>query len=80
MKIAKRMSRAAVECLTWNKRAINQSFETMGLRSALAYGLEACAQLDGSGAPENRQFDAIRREKGLAEAIRWRDAQFAPYE
>jgi enoyl-CoA hydratase len=80
MKIAKRMSRAAVECLVWNKRAINQSFETMGLRSALAYGLEACAQLDCSGAPEYRQFDAIRREKSLAEAIRWRDAQFAPYE
>ena len=80
MKIAKRMSRAAVECLTWNKRAINQSFETMGLRGALQYGLEACTQLDCSGAEEYRRFDAIRREKGLTEAIRWRDAQFAPYE
>src|SRR5260221_7339707 len=80
MKIAKRMSRAAMECLVWNKRAINQSFETRGLRSALAYGLEACTQLDCSGAPEYRQFDAIRRDKGLTEAIRWRDAQLAPYE
>jgi hypothetical protein len=80
MKIAKRMSRVADECLRWNKRSINQSFETMGLRGALQYGLEACLQLDNSVAPEYLQFDAIRREKGLAEAIRWRDGQFAPFE
>ena len=80
MKIAKRMSRAALECLVWNKRAINQSFEARGLRSALAYGLEACTQLDCSGAEEYRKFDAIRREQGLTAAIRWRDALFAPYE
>src|SRR3954470_20055316 len=39
MKLAKRMSRVAAECLVWNKRAINQTFETMGLRNALSYGL-----------------------------------------
>jgi enoyl-CoA hydratase/carnithine racemase len=80
MKIAKRMGRVADSCLRWNKRSINQSFESMGLRSALQYGLEACLQLDNSGAPEFLQFDAIRREKGLTEAIRWRDGQFAPFE
>ena len=70
----------AAECLVWNKRSISQAFETMGLRSALNYGLEACVQLDGSGSAEYRQFDALRREKGLAEAIKWRDGQFAPFE
>lgn len=45
-----------------------------------AYGLEAAVQLDGSGAPEYQKFDSLRREQGLAEAIKWRDAQFAPYE
>ena len=80
MKIARRMSRVALECLTWNKRAINQSYENMGLRGSLAYGLEAAVQLDGSGAPEYKKFDALRRETNLGEAIRWRDAQFAPYE
>ncbi|MBV8837007.1 MAG: enoyl-CoA hydratase/isomerase family protein, partial [Alphaproteobacteria bacterium] len=43
MKIAKRMSRVALDCLKWNKRAINQTFETMGLRAAIQYGSEACA-------------------------------------
>ena len=43
IKIAKRMSRVALDCLKWNKRAINQTFETMGLRAAIQYGSEACA-------------------------------------
>jgi enoyl-CoA hydratase/carnithine racemase len=80
LKIAKRMSRVAIECLTWNKRAMNKTSEIMGLRSALDFGFESCVQLDNSVAPEYRKFDALRREKGLGEAIKWRDGQFAPYE
>jgi enoyl-CoA hydratase/carnithine racemase len=80
MKIAKRMSRVSLECLQWNKRAINHSFETMGLRSAIAYGAEACALMDSIGSPEAAQFDSIRREKGMAAALKWRTDQFAPYE
>ena len=80
MKIAKRMSRVSLECLQWNKRAINHSFETMGLRNAIAYGAEACALMDSIGSPEATQFDSIRREKGLAAALKWRADQFAAYE
>ena len=35
IKIARRMSRVSVDCLKWNKRAINQTFETMGLKNAI---------------------------------------------
>jgi len=80
MKVARRMSRVAIECLVWNKRSINQAFETMGLRTALSYGLEACAQLDRSNAPEYQTFDRIRREQSLQDALEWRRSQFAPYE
>jgi enoyl-CoA hydratase len=80
MKIAKRMSRVAVECLKWNKRAINQTFETMGLKAAIQYGSEACAIMDATGSPEAAEFDAIRRSKGLGEALKWRNSLFAPYE
>ena len=80
LKIAKRMSRVAIECLQWNKRALNKTSEIMGFRSALDFGFETCVQLDNSGAPEFRTFDSLRREKGLGEAIRWRDGQFAPFE
>ncbi len=80
LKIAKRMSRVSLECLQWNKKAINHTFETMGLRNAIAYGAEACALMDSIGSPEAATFSSIRREKGMAEALKWRRDQFAPYE
>jgi enoyl-CoA hydratase/carnithine racemase len=80
MKLARRMSRVAMAALQWNKRAINNTFETMGLRAALQYGVEACTILDAQETPEYATFDEIRRTKGLGEALKWRDAQFAPFE
>ena len=79
-KFARRMSRVSLDCLKWNKRAINQTFETMGLRNAIQYGSEACAIMDAVGSPEALHFDTIRREQGMAAALKWRAEQFAPYE
>jgi enoyl-CoA hydratase/carnithine racemase len=79
-KIAKRMSRVSADCLKWNKRSVNQAFETMGLRNAIMYGAEASAIMDSLGSPEADQFDAIRRSDGLGAALKWRTEQFAPYE
>ena len=80
LKIAKRISRVGLDCLRFNKRAINQTFETMGLRAAIQYGSEACTLMDAIGSPEAREFDRLRRSKGLSEALKWRDGQFAPFE
>ncbi len=80
LKIAKRMSRVALDCLRFNKRAINQTFEAMGLRTAIQYGSEACAMMDAIGSPEAQEFDRLRRSKGLSEALRWRDSHFSPFE
>ncbi|MFI4994390.1 MAG: enoyl-CoA hydratase/isomerase family protein [Hyphomicrobiales bacterium] len=79
-KIARRMSRVSLDCLRWNKRAINQTFENMGLRNAIQYGAEACAIMDSTGSPEAEAFDTIRRNDGLAAALKWRTEQFAPFE
>jgi enoyl-CoA hydratase/carnithine racemase len=79
MRIAKRMSRVAMPTLQWNKRAIKNTYETMGFRAALAYGVEACAIMDSSPS-EFKTFDELRRTKGVTEAIKWRDAIFAPFE
>ncbi|HYB70232.1 MAG TPA: enoyl-CoA hydratase-related protein [Candidatus Bathyarchaeia archaeon] len=79
-KLAKRMSRVALAALQWNKRALNNTLDTMGFRAALQYGVEACSLLDATHTPEYAHFDELRRTKGLAEALKWRDAQFAPFE
>jgi enoyl-CoA hydratase/carnithine racemase len=80
LKIAKRMSRVALDCLKFNKRAINHTFEGMGLRAAIQYGSETCAMMDAIGSDEAREFDRLRRTKGLREALKWRDGLFAPFE
>ncbi|MFP6741968.1 MAG: enoyl-CoA hydratase-related protein [Alphaproteobacteria bacterium] len=80
MKIAKRMSRVAMAALQWNKRALNQTYETMGFGAAVQYGLEACVMLDVTETPEGKKFKEVQKKDGLTAAIRWRDAQFAPFE
>lgn len=80
MKIAKRMSRVALACLQWNKRAINNMYDCQGFVAAMRYGIEASAIIAATGTPEYKAFDDISRSKGLSEALKWRQEQFAPYE
>ncbi len=80
LKIARRMSRVSLDCLRWNKRAINQTFEIMGLRNAIQYGSEACAIMDAIGSPEADNFETIRRAQGLQAALKWRAEQFSQYD
>jgi enoyl-CoA hydratase/carnithine racemase len=80
LKIAKRMSMVATECLNVNKQAINQTFETMGLMSALKAGNASAALLNSMDTAEYRQFDQIKREQGMKAALKWRAAQFKPFE
>ncbi len=80
LKIAKRMSRVSTTCQRWNKRAINQSFETMGLQAALRYGIEAATIMRGISSPEREKFDELRRTEGLDAALQWRKELFAPFE
>lgn len=80
LKIAKRMSRVALSCLQWNKRALRETFEIMGQRAALRYGVEAAAIMDAQSSPEYDEFDRIRRSEGLGKANQWRDSLFKPFE
>jgi enoyl-CoA hydratase len=79
-KIARRMSRVAVEYLRSNKHAINLTFEAMGFRNSLQHGAELAAVMLADGSAEGRRFNEIRGKDGLAAALKWRDEQFAPFE
>ncbi len=57
------------------KRALNRSYEAMGLRTALAQALETDIFIEGAGGPKRAEFDRIRREKGLQAALAWRDGK-----
>ena len=58
------------------KRAINQSFEIMGLVDALNTALDIDLAIEGKGSDDKRKFMEIARKDGLRKAIAWRDARF----
>jgi len=57
------------------KRAINQTYEIMGLRQALQSNLDVDLQIEGQGSKVKQQFLTLIREKGLRAALAWREQQ-----
>ncbi len=76
MRYARRAAAISLEGLQTTKASINRSAEIAGLRSAISYGVEVGGILDSSETEQYRQFEAVRKEKGLGAAIRWRESQF----
>ncbi len=58
------------------KRAINRTYEIMGMAEALEAALDIDLQIEGEGTADKRQFMEIARRDGLRAAIAWRDARF----
>ena len=58
------------------KRAINRTFEIMGLIDALEAALDIDLAIEGAGSPDKIEFMKIARKNGLRAAITWRDARF----
>ncbi|HXW42283.1 MAG TPA: enoyl-CoA hydratase/isomerase family protein [Xanthobacteraceae bacterium] len=58
------------------KKAINHSFEVMGLVEALDAALDIDLAIEGNGSDDKRVFMEIARKQGLRQAIAWRDARF----
>ncbi|HYM03657.1 MAG TPA: enoyl-CoA hydratase/isomerase family protein, partial [Stellaceae bacterium] len=59
------------------KRAVNRTYEIMGMGEALEAALDIDLQIEGEGTADKRQFMEIARCDGLRAAIAWRDARFA---
>jgi enoyl-CoA hydratase len=74
--LARDLAAAAPQSVKLTKRAINRSYEAMGLRAALAQALDAELMIESSAGPERKEFNRIRAEQGLKAAIAWRDARF----
>jgi enoyl-CoA hydratase len=62
--------------MSLTKRAINRSWELAGFREALIAGAEIGAIIESARVPEREEFERIAAEKGLKEALRWRDERF----
>jgi enoyl-CoA hydratase len=76
MAIACDIAAAAPTSVQMTKRAINRSYEMMGMRQALLQAVETDILIEASGGPEREEFNRIRTEQGLKAALAWRDARF----
>ena len=76
MEVARDLCAAAPLSVQLTKRAINRTYEIMGLRQALLAALDTDVLIESTGGSERQEFDKIRREQGLKAALAWRDARF----
>jgi enoyl-CoA hydratase len=74
--IAADIAAASPAAVRLTKRAINGTYEAMGMRAALCAALETDIFIEVAGGPERAEFNRIRREQGLKAALAWRDAKF----
>jgi enoyl-CoA hydratase len=76
MAIANDVAACAPLSVQLTKRAINRTYDMMGMRQALLGALDTDVLIEAQGGPERAEFNRIRREQGLKAALEWRDARF----
>jgi enoyl-CoA hydratase len=59
------------------KKALNRTYDIQGLQTALRMALDIDHTIESHGSPDKRAFMDVARERGMREAIAWRDARFA---
>ena len=59
------------------KKALNESYEIQGMQKALKNALDIDHAIESVGSPDKKAFMDIARERGMRDAIAWRDARFA---
>ena len=76
LEVAKSMATAAERSVRYTKRAINDTYATMGFNRALESALDTDVLLNAASDPVKAEFARIRSEQGVKAAIAWRDARF----
>ena len=79
-KVARKICLISEVGVKMTKIAVNRALEGMGFLSTIQHNLELMTHFDTSVTPEQEEFNAIRRERGLRAAMDWRDARFRELE
>jgi enoyl-CoA hydratase len=76
LELAEEIAKNDPFAVSMQKRAINAAWEGAGFREAIAANVAFDAMIETADLPERVEFRRITAEKGLKEAIAWRDARF----
>lgn len=74
MTLARRIAQVPADLLWLTKAGINRAFEIMGFRNAILNGFDI--HIIGHHSTSVMEFHRIRQERGLREALKWRDGEF----
>ncbi len=77
LRTARGMALMDPDLVAQTKKALNQTYDIQGLQAALRVALDIDHTIESHGSPDKRAFMDVAREKGMREAIAWRDARFA---
>jgi enoyl-CoA hydratase/carnithine racemase len=75
--LARRMAGMDRTLVKETKRAINRTYDLMGMSAALEAALDIDTLIEGEGMPTKRRFLEITRSDGLRAALAWRDERAA---
>lgn len=75
--LARSIAAGGADAVRLTKAAVNRTYEAMGMRQSLLHALEIDINVEAAGGPERTEFNRIRRELGLKEAIAWRERRNA---
>jgi len=73
--IAARMAAMDAAAVRLTKRAINRTFETMGLKEALRANLDLAIEIETLETPSRKRFKEIAKTEGLKAALAWRESR-----
>jgi len=76
MSLAADVCAAAPIAALLTKRAINRTYEMMGMRQALLAALDTATLISSASGPERVEFNRIAKEQGLTAALAWRNGRF----
>ena len=77
LRTARGMALVDPNLVAQTKKALNRTYDIQGMPTALRMALDIDHTIESHGSPDKRAFMQIARERGMREAIAWRDARFA---
>lgn len=75
--MAQKIATMDEHAMVMTKKAINRTYEIMGMRQALQSALDIDVEIASLNTPDRQTFREISMTKGLKAAIAWRDSRFS---
>ena len=76
MEIAQKLAAIDEDAMQMTKKAINRSYDIMGMAQAMQAALDIDVEIASLDTPDRRKFREISVQEGLKAAIAWRNSRF----